>query len=222
MVAYDAGPKKTEYTRIMSKKLTLVLGTHNKKKRLELSHLLAPYPVQLKSLEDFPAAIDVEETGNTFAANAVLKATEQAIHLDQWVLGEDSGLSAASLDGAPGVYSARFSGPHATDTTNNELLLEKLQDQPASKRSAWYTCNMALSDPTGKICIQTEAYCHGRILTEPRGSAGFGYDPLFEIPEYQLTFAELGNSVKSILSHRARAHRLFMRQFIHLLTLQID
>ncbi|MCH2183626.1 MAG: RdgB/HAM1 family non-canonical purine NTP pyrophosphatase [Mariniblastus sp.] len=206
----------------MSQHLTLVLGTHNQKKRLELSHLLAPYPVEIKSLEDYPAAIDVEETGDSFAANAILKATEQAQQLQQWVLGEDSGLSVAALDGAPGIYSARFSGPGATDATNNELLLERLQEVPSGKRSAWYTCNMALSDPRGTVVIQTEAYCHGQILSEPRGSAGFGYDPLFEIPEYSLTFAEMGNTVKSILSHRARAHRLFMRPFLQLLCEMVD
>lgn len=201
----------------MSKTLTLVLGTHNRKKRLELAQLLEPYPVELKTLEDFADAIDVEETGDTFAANAILKASEQAIQLRRWVLGEDSGLSVAALDGGPGVYSARFSGANATDTSNNELLIEKLHGKPDVERNAWYTCNMALSDPNGSVAIQTEAYCHGRILSEPRGSAGFGYDPLFEIPEYHLTFAEMGNTVKSILSHRARAHRLFMRKFIHLL-----
>ena len=202
----------------MSQALTLVLGTHNKKKRLELERLLQPYPVKLKTLEDFPEALEVDETGNTFAANAVLKASEQAIHLGHWVLGEDSGLSVAGLDGAPGVYSARFSGLQATDATNNALLLEKLEGQSIQGRSAWYTCNMALSDPAGSIVIQTESYCRGQILSEPRGTTGFGYDPLFEIPEYHLTFAELGDHVKSILSHRARAHRMFMRQFSHLMT----
>ena len=123
----------------------------------------------------------------------------------------------AALDGAPGVYSARFSGANATATSNNELLIEKLHGKPDTERNAWYTCNMALSDPNGSIAIQTEAYCHGRILSEPRGTAGFGYDPLFEIPEYHQTFAEMGNTVKSILSHRARAHRLFMRKLTHLL-----
>ena len=201
----------------MSKTLTLVLGTHNRKKRLELAQLLEPYPVELKTLEDFTDAIEVEETGDTFAANAILKASEQAIQLKQWVLGEDSGLSVAALDGAPGVYSARFSGANATDTSNNELLIEKLHGKPVAERNAWYTCNMALSDPSGSVAFQTEAYCHGRILSEPRGTAGFGYDPLFEIPEYHQTFAEMGNTVKSILSHRARAHRLFMRKLIHLL-----
>ena len=202
----------------MSQALTLVLGTHNKKKRLELERLLQPYPVALKTLEDFPEALKVEETGDTFAANAILKAAEQAVHLGHWVLGEDSGLSVAGLDGAPGVYSARFSGLQATDETNNALLLEKLKGQPQQGRQAWYTCNMALSDPAGSIVIQTEANCRGQILEEPRGTTGFGYDPLFEIPEYHLTFAQLGDSVKSILSHRARAHRIFMRQFSHFFT----
>ncbi len=206
----------------MSQDLTLVLGTHNQKKRLELSQLLEPYPVEILNLKDFSDALDVEETGDSFAANAILKATEQAERLGHWVLGEDSGLSVAALNGAPGIYSARFSGPGATDSSNNQLLLEQLQGVPPGKRAAWYTCNMALSDPGGRVVIQTEAYCHGEILSEPRGSAGFGYDPLFEIPEYRLTFAEMGNTVKSILSHRARAHRLFMPPFLRLLAQLMD
>ena len=215
-------PAPPDRPMFMTQRLTLVLGTHNRKKRVELSQLLEPFPVEINSLEDFPDAIEVEETGDSFAANAILKATEQAQHLQQWVLGEDSGLSVAALDGAPGIYSARFSGPDATDSTNNDLLLEQLQGIPPGERTAWYTCNMALSDPGGTVVIQTEAYCRGRILSAPRGSAGFGYDPLFEIPEYHLTFAEMGPAVKSILSHRARAHRLFMQPFRQLLSQQVE
>ena len=110
----------------------LVLGSRNRKKLGELAELLTPHGLTLKTLADFPAAMEVEETGDTFAANAALKATVQAKHLQQWVLGEDSGLSVAALGGAPGVYSARFSGPGATDERNNRLLLEKLADRAHS------------------------------------------------------------------------------------------
>ena len=191
----------------MSEQLVLVLGTHNKKKRLELEDLLARSPFAVRTLDDFPAALEVEETGMTFAENAALKAVTQARHLGQWVLGEDSGLAVDALGGAPGVYSARFSGQGATDETNNRCLLEKLASVPLEKRTAHYVCHMTLSDPAGTMRADCEEYCRGRILLEEAGSGGFGYDPLFEIVEYHRTFGELGLAVKSVLSHRARAMR---------------
>lgn len=200
-----------------SSKFVLVLGTRNKKKRRELEYLLSRFPqVELKSLDEFPQAIEVEETGTTFAENAALKATEQAVHLSQYVLGEDSGLSVAALDGRPGVYSARYSGEDATDESNKVKLVEELEGVPPEKRGAWYTCHMTLSDPQGNVLIDCESHCHGRILAAERGEAGFGYDPLFEIPEYGLTFAELGDEVKSVLSHRARANRFFVPKLLSL------
>src|SRR5688572_7969315 len=111
----------------------LVLGSRNRKKLGELAELLAPHGFVLKTLAEFPQSIEIEETGDTFAANARLKATVQARHLKQWVLGEDSGLSVDALGGAPGVFSARFSDPGATDERNNALLLEKLRDVPLEK-----------------------------------------------------------------------------------------
>ena len=195
----------------------LVLGTRNKKKRRELEYLLSPYPqIELKSLEQFPDSIEVDETGTTFTENAALKATQQAVHLSQYVLGEDSGLSVAALDGRPGVYSARYSGEDATDDSNKVKLIEELKGVPREKRGAWYTCHMTLSDPKGNILIDCESQCHGLIMDEERGAAGFGYDPLFEIPEYGLTFAELGDEVKSVLSHRARANRIFVPKLLSL------
>ncbi len=189
----------------------MVLGTGNAKKKAELQRLLAPYPqIQLTSLADYPDALEVDETGTTFAENATLKASVQARHLNRWVLAEDSGISVDALNGAPGIYSARFSGTQATDKSNNELLLEKLTGVPSEQRTAFYTCHMALAAPEGTIHIRCEDQCHGRILTKGRGNGGFGYDPLFEIPEYHATFGELGASVKSVLSHRARANRKFV------------
>jgi XTP/dITP diphosphohydrolase len=185
----------------------LVLGTHNRKKLGELAELLAPHGLELKTLAEFPAAIEVAETGQTFAENARLKATQQARHLKAWVLGEDSGLSVDALGGAPGVLSARFSDPGATDGRNNRLLLEKLQGVPLEKRTAHYTCYAALADPEGNVRAQSEGICRGRILLEPAGSGGFGYDPLFEIVECHRTFGELPAAVKSVLSHRSRAIR---------------
>lgn len=200
----------------MSKQLVLVLGTHNKKKRRELEDLLARSPFTVRTLDDFPAALEVPETGVTFAANALLKASVQARHLQHWVLGEDSGLAVDALGGAPGVYSARYSGEGATDESNNRLLLEKLSKVPQEKRTAHYVCHMTLADPAGNQRADCEEYCRGRILQAEIGSGGFGYDPLFEIVEYHRTFGELGLAVKSVLSHRARAMRKFVPQLLAL------
>ncbi len=185
----------------------LVLGTHNQKKRLELQQLLSLPGLQLSTLSDFENALEVEETGTTFAENAALKASEQARHLGMWVMGEDSGISVVALNNEPGVYSARYSDPGATDQRNNEKLLASLGDTPLQNRTAFYTCHMAISDPAGEIRATAEDYCYGRIRFEPAGENGFGYDPLFEIPEYHKTFGELGPSVKRVLSHRSRAIR---------------
>ena len=189
----------------------IVLGTRNLKKQRELEELLAPLDIEVRTLAEYAAAVEVEETGTTFGENAVLKATQQALAIGEWVLGEDSGIAVDALQGAPGVRSARFSGEDATDPSNNRLLLKKLGDRPLRERSAHYVCHMALSDPTGEIAVAAEAICRGRIVFEPRGSAGFGYDPLFEIVEYHRTFGELGDRVKSLISHRARALRQFVR-----------
>jgi len=184
---------------------TLILGTRNRKKLAELVGLLAPHGFELRTLADYPTAIEVEETGKTFAENAALKAVQQAQHLKSWVLGEDSGLSVDALGGAPGVYSARFAGDGATDEKNNDLLLEKLRGISLEQRTAHYTCHAALSDPTGRIHANVEDYCPGRIRFERQGTGGFGYDPLFEVVEHGQTFGELPSEVKAQISHRAKA-----------------
>lgn len=196
----------------MSASRVLVLGTGNQKKRRELEILLAPLGFTLRTLVDFPNAIDVVEDGESFAENAAKKASEQAVHLGQWVLGEDSGLCVDALKGAPGIYSARFSGPGATDDSNNALLIEKLSGVPRAKRTAHYVCHMAIAAPTGEIVLTSEDTCHGILRELPAGRGGFGYDPLFEIPEYRRTFGELGDSIKSVLSHRAKASRKLARR----------
>lgn len=183
----------------------LVLGTHNRKKGRELVELLEPVGLSIKTLADFPTAIEVDETGDSFAANATLKATAQARHLNAWVLGEDSGIVVDALDGAPGIYSARYSGPQASDEANNRKLLTELGETPLERRTAHYVCHAVLSDPQGNVRAESSGSCHGRIRFEPAGTAGFGYDPLFEVIEYHHTFGELGERVKPLLSHRARA-----------------
>jgi len=195
----------------------LVLGTHNQKKRRELESLLVEQSVELQTLADFPDPIDVVEDGESFAENAALKASQQATHLHHWVLGEDSGISVAALDNQPGIFSARFSGPDATDQKNNETLLSELADTPRLERTAFYTCHLALADPSGEIRLRCEARCHGLIRFQEAGSAGFGYDPLFEIYEYHRTFGELGDAVKAVISHRSRAIRKFLPQLAGLI-----
>ena len=129
----------------------LVLGTHNQKKRQELEQLLAPLGLSLLTLSDVEDAIEVEETGTTFSENAALKASQQAQNLGMWVMGEDSGISVVALNNEPGVYSARYSDPGATDQRNNEKVLAELGNTPLEKRAAFYTCHMAISDPTGRF-----------------------------------------------------------------------
>lgn len=195
----------------------MVLGTTNRKKGLELAELLRTLDVQVQTLQDYPTAIDVVEDGESFADNARLKAIQQATHLQQWVLGEDSGICVDALNGAPGIYSARFAGDGATDETNNQQLLQQLGDTPLERRTAHYTCHMTLCDPRGQVRAESEAYCQGRILFEPLGTNGFGYDPLFEIREYHHTFGQLGAPAKAALSHRARAARALLPQLRQLI-----
>ncbi len=179
--------------------------------------LLEPRGFELHSLADLPESIEIEETGDTFAANAALKACQQAKHLKRWVLGEDSGLVVDALGGEPGVYSARFSGENATDESNNRLLSERLSDTPLERRTAHYVCYAVLSDPSGAVRAEASGECHGRILFAPSGTAGFGYDPLFEVIEYHRTFGALGPESKACLSHRSRAIRQLLPQIDRLI-----
>ena len=185
----------------------LVFATRNRGKLTELSGLVAPLGLEVISAAELGAP-DVEEDGETFIDNAVKKAREVATATRLPALADDSGLVVDALDGAPGVYSARFAGPGATDADNNRLLLERLQGVPAQRRGAHFFCAMAFADPAGALGEQvevSEGRCHGRIIDAPRGEGGFGYDPLFFVPDRDQTFAELGAGVKNTISHRARA-----------------
>ncbi len=194
----------------------LVLGTANRHKGRELAGLLAAVGLELRTLADFPAAIDVPEDGETFAANAAKKAIQQARHLGRWVLADNSGLVVDVLGGRPGVLSARYAGPGATSPANNRKVLEELRDVPARERTARFVCHIVVADPAGAIRAESEAVCRGRLLREPRGHEGFGYDPLFEIVEYHQCFGQLSPLVKSCLSHRARAARAVIPRLIEL------
>jgi len=192
---------------------TLVLGTTNAGKVRELVALLAPFGIGCEPLSGLPAAVEVEETGESFAANAALKAIAQAQALNRWVLAEDSGLVVPSLAGAPGVFSARFAGVvagesrQATDARNNALLLERLAGRSGADRACHYACHAALADPRGRVVATASGTCHGVIAERPHGRGGFGYDPLFVVPEYGRTFGELPPAVKAVISHRGRAMR---------------
>ena len=194
----------------------LVLGTTNQGKVRELLELLEPFGIGCRSLAGLEAAVDVEETGATFAENAALKATQQAVALNSWVLAEDSGLVVPALGGAPGIHSARFSGATAggarggIDERNNALLLERLAGRTRRDRAAHYACHAALAAPDGRIVAVAEGRCGGLIAEVPSGRGGFGYDPLFIVPEYQRTFGELAPAVKAVISHRGRAMRAIL------------
>jgi XTP/dITP diphosphohydrolase len=183
----------------------LVLGTRNAKKRKEIEEILADLPLTLEDLSHYPEAAEVVEDGATFEANARKKASQTALALKRWVLGEDSGLVVPILNGRPGVYSARYAGKQGDDEANNDRLLAELAPHDPNQRDAYYVCVAALADPEGNVRAVTEGRCHGRILTARHGEGGFGYDPLFLVPEYHKTFGELTARVKHALSHRARA-----------------
>ncbi len=196
---------------------TLVIGSRNAKKRDELVGLLAPRGIEVKTLADFPDLThEVEEDGDSFEHNARKKATEYAKALGQWVLADDSGVCIDALGGAPGVYSAHYAGKHGDDAANNALVLEKLADLPPEKRGAHYVAMLVLADPEGSVRAETRGECHGRILTEPHGAGGFGYDPLFEVREYHRTFGQMGPAVKRAISHRSRAMRAMLPHVVRL------
>ncbi|MBA2132639.1 XTP/dITP diphosphatase [Capillibacterium thermochitinicola] len=186
----------------------LVLASRNKGKLKELKMLLAGLPWAISSLADFPEVPEVEEDGTTFRENALKKATFVAKHLQMWALADDSGLEVDYLNGAPGVYSARFAGVHGDDAKNNEKLLALLAGVPWAQRTARFRCALAFVSPEG-VAWTTEGTCEGFIALAPKGEGGFGYDPLFYLPEYDRTMAELPEEEKNRISHRAVAMRQF-------------
>lgn len=179
----------------------LVVATRNPGKVREFRALLADLPLELLPAEGAP---EVQETGTTFAENAALKARAIARWAGCWALGEDSGIEVDALDGRPGVYSNRFAGENSTEGERNSRLLELLEGVPAERRTARYRAVVAIAAPDGRLWL-LEGKCEGVLLTTPRGTGGFGYDPLFYLPERGCTMAELPLSEKNRISHRARA-----------------
>lgn len=183
---------------------TIIIATNNKGKAKEFKSLFAEYGYKIKTLHDFPEIRDVEETGNTFYENALQKATFISQALDTIVLADDSGLEVDALDGAPGIYSARFAGEHGNDQKNNKKLLEELKNTPEEERTANFHCSLVLVRPD-KEPLHVVGTVDGLILQEPTGDNGFGYDPLFFVPELDKSMAELTSDQKNAISHRAQA-----------------
>ena len=191
----------------------VILATRNRKKGEEMRNLVAPpweldarlRDVPILTLEAFPHVPEVVEDADSFAGNARKKAVETARALNAWTVADDSGLAVDALNGAPGIHSARYSGRHGDDAANNAKLLAALADVPDDRRGAAFVCALCLADPIGQVRYEIEAACRGRIIRDIRGPNGFGYDPLFLIPEYHKTFGELSALVKHQLSHRSRA-----------------
>lgn len=183
----------------------LVLASGNAGKLRELTALLADFGFEVLSQSEFNVP-EAEETGTTFVENAIIKARNAAEHTGLMALADDSGIEIDALQGAPGVYSARFAGKNAGDEANNELLVEKLSAIPAENRTARYHAVIVLmrhtADPSPIIC---EGSWEGIILLEPRGDGGFGYDPYFYLPSLGCTSAELSADEKNRLSHRGQA-----------------
>jgi XTP/dITP diphosphohydrolase len=208
-----------------SEPIVVVIGSRNRKKCAEIAELIAPPWEQsralarlvVRSIDDYAGVADVVEDADTFAGNARKKAASQAVATSQWVIADDSGLAVDALDGAPGVMSARYAGEPCNDEANNRKVLDAVARLSDDARGAAFRCALALADPAGRIVLEAQGACRGRLTREPRGTGGFGYDPLFLIPEYHKTFGELSPLVKQQLSHRARAFARLRRDLEQLI-----
>jgi len=189
----------------------LVLATRNQGKLQEIRDSLADLPITLLSLSDFPDVPVVLEDGSTFEANALKKARQTAEFLGRRVLADDSGLEVRILNGRPGVFSARYAGKGASDAANNAKLLEELQKTPPAQRQARFVCVIAVATPLEQDWVVHGA-CEGEIALEACGTQGFGYDPLFWVPELGKTFGEVDYTTKALWSHRGQALRELRRK----------
>lgn len=183
----------------------LLVATHNKGKVTEFADMMQEMQIKWLSLDDIGVNLDVEETGSTFQENALLKAQTYAGLSGLLTLADDSGLEVDALSGAPGVYSARYGGTGLTPEARYQLVLQALGDVPESERGARFRCVIVLAEPNGRILAEAEGVCKGIITHMPVGEGGFGYDPIFYIPEEGKTMAELEPAKKNQISHRGRA-----------------
>jgi XTP/dITP diphosphohydrolase len=186
--------------------LALIVGTKNQGKLVEIRRILSGLDLRLLPLTDFLQAPDVVEDGLTYRDNAIKKARTIAAWSGQLTLAEDSGLEVAALEGQPGVYTARFGGPGLSSRERCLYLLERLRDVPDGQRQAAFRCVAVLMDPTGHMTV-CEGRCAGVIGRDLRGEEGFGYDPLFQLPDQGCSLAELSGEKKDVISHRAQAIR---------------
>ena len=183
----------------------LVVASNNSKKIKEIKQILSKYPIEIVSLKEAGINVDVEEDGNTFIENAYKKAIEiYKIIPDCMVLSDDSGLMVDCLGGAPGVYSARFAGEHGNDKKNNEKLLDLLKNKREEEKQAKFVCAIVLIIDSNNI-IKVQGEIEGIIIDTEKGEKGFGCDPLFYVPQYKKTFAEMDSELKNMISHRAKA-----------------
>ncbi|MEP6900187.1 MAG: XTP/dITP diphosphatase [Actinomycetota bacterium] len=202
--------------------MKLLVATNNHGKIKELKELLRDLPVNLKCLNDFENIFEAQEIGETFAENAVLKANSYALQTGVWSLSDDSGLEVEALNGAPGVFSARYAGENATDEDRIIKLLNELNQTKDESRRARFVCAMAVADEKGEIKFLTEGICDGTIGLKPCGVNGFGYDPIFVPDGFKQTFGELSPTIKRKISHRARAIEKIMRFLRGFTTLELD
>lgn len=184
--------------------MKLLVATRNLGKVRELAEILSDQEIDWLSLDDIALTREVAETGTTFRENAILKANEYALASGLLTLADDSGLEVDALDGRPGMHTARYGGPGLTPKQRYELLLQALAQVPAPERTARFRCVVALASPDGLIDT-AEGVCEGVIALAPAGDGGFGYDPVFYLPERQKTMAQLPASQKHLISHRGRA-----------------
>jgi XTP/dITP diphosphohydrolase len=184
---------------------TLVIATRNQGKAKEIRKILGNVPWQLLSLEEFNNVGDAPENEDSYAGNALAKAEFYAAATQAWVLADDSGLEVSALGGAPGVFSARYAGPNASDAERRSKLLDELRSFREPYRKARFVCIAAVVKPNREVVKVTEGICVGSIVEAPRGVSGFGYDPIFKPDGFNQTFGELPDKIKNQISHRARA-----------------
>jgi XTP/dITP diphosphohydrolase len=185
-------------------KKRVIIATKNRGKAKEFQHMFAPYGYEVQTLLDLPHIEDVEEIGETFEENAILKAETVAQELGVLVIADDSGLGIDALEGRPGVYSARYAGEEKSDEANMDKVLSELESVEESDRTARFHCVLAIAGPNRETRTVTGT-CEGMILQEKRGTNGFGYDPIFYVPTLQKSMAELSQDEKSQISHRGNA-----------------
>jgi len=185
--------------------IQLLVATHNQGKLAEFAEMFRDLDIEWLSLDDLDIKTDVVETGHTFRDNAVLKATSYAAETGLLTLADDSGLEVDALDGAPGVYTARYGGKGLSHAERYHYLLQNMSAVPWEQRTARFRAVIVIATPTGRILAEEEGVCDGMIALEPAGNGGFGYDPVFYLPQRGKTMAEVGTAVKHQISHRGQA-----------------